>query len=120
MFVDYYAVLEIKETVSSEEIKQAFKKQAIKWHPDKNSDSDTTEMMQLINEAYLILKDDEARGRYDIEYQKFKFYKTHKSTQEKQSNKTSRKKEEDAHQYKEYNFEDEILFRWVNNAKDKR
>ena len=42
MFVDYYAVLEIEITATSEEIKAAFKKQALKWHPDKNQGKDTT------------------------------------------------------------------------------
>ena len=61
MFIDYYEVLEIKSTASIEEVKAAFKMQALKWHPDRNLGVDTTLRMQLINEAYLILKDVEAR-----------------------------------------------------------
>ena len=68
MFVDYYAILEIEASASAEEVKSAFKKQALKWHPDRNSNIDTTKRMQQINEAYLILKDSEARTRYDVEY----------------------------------------------------
>lgn len=117
MFIDYYAVLEVNETASLTEIKKAFKQQAIKWHPDKNHDSDTHEMMQLINEAYLILKDEKTRKRYDIEYQKFKAFKEQKTEQTNQEPKTSKRTQENKHHYKEYNYEDEILFKWVQNAK---
>ena len=69
MFIDYYSILEVDNESSFEEIKSAFRKQCIKWHPDKNLGKDTTEKMQLINEAYLILKDSEARAKYDIEWE---------------------------------------------------
>lgn len=36
MFVDYYSILEVAEISSVREIKLAFKKQALKWHPDRN------------------------------------------------------------------------------------
>ena len=61
MFKDYYAILEIDVTASEEDIKAAFKKQALKWHPDRNIGKDTTSIMQDINEAKLILLDFEAR-----------------------------------------------------------
>lgn len=67
-FIDYYALLYITPAASPEEISLAFRRQAIKWHPDKNPGSDTTERMQRINEARLILTDKEARKRYDAEY----------------------------------------------------
>ena len=57
MFRDYYAILVISQSASRVEIKSAYKKQAIKWHPDKNQGVDTTQRMQEINEAYLILND---------------------------------------------------------------
>lgn len=72
MFIDYYAVLDVPETVTLSEIKKAYKIQAFKWHPDRNSDIDTTWHMQLINEAYLILSDEKTRERYDKEYLQFK------------------------------------------------
>ena len=93
MFVDYYAILEIDETASLEDIKSAFRKQAIMWHPDRNLGRDTTIQMQLINEAYLILKDTEARSRFDFEYQKFKPYK--KAKEQQKTAKTQKEKEEE-------------------------
>ena len=52
MFKDYYSLLEIDETASQDEIKKAFRGQAVKWHPDRNKGLDTTSQMQAINEAY--------------------------------------------------------------------
>ena len=75
IIVDYYKILEIEKNSNSKEIKSAFRRQAIKWHPDKNPNIDVNGKMQLINEAYLILKDVEARKHYDLEYDKFKAYK---------------------------------------------
>jgi curved DNA-binding protein CbpA len=72
MFVDYYAILEIGFDATPDAVKAAFKTQALKWHPDRNPGADTTLRMQQINEAYLILKDTEARQRYDSEYQRYK------------------------------------------------
>lgn len=83
MFVDYYSVLEIDEGATLDEIKIAFRKQAIKWHPDRNQGKDTTVKMQLINEAYLILKDTEARDRFDTEYQRFKAYRETREREKK-------------------------------------
>ena len=73
MFRDYYAILAIDQNANQEEIKSAFKRQALKWHPDKNPGIDTTSKMQLINEAKLILLDRDARGKYDVEYNRYKF-----------------------------------------------
>ena len=72
MFVDYYAILEISFDATQLEIKAAYKKQALKWHPDRNIGLDTTLRMQQINEAHLILKDAEGRERYDKEYKRYK------------------------------------------------
>lgn len=68
MFKDYYQILEIKHNASLSEIKQAYRAASKKWHPDVNPGKDTTQMMQDINEAYAILKDEMKRMRYDAEY----------------------------------------------------
>jgi DnaJ-class molecular chaperone len=73
MFVDYYKILEIEKNSTQQEIKTAFRKQAIKWHPDKNPDIDVNEKMQLKKEKHKV--------------------------------------------YEEYNFDDETLKRWMQNAK---
>ena len=72
MFIDYYQILELTPPVTNTELKTAYRKECLKWHPDKNPNQDTTKRMQLIIEAYLFLKDEEARNLYDIEYKAFK------------------------------------------------
>lgn len=80
MFVDYYEVLQVSQGASYEEIKVAYRRESIKWHPDKNPYVDTTLQMQRINEAYAILKDPEKRQRYDYEYSRFKQTKQTRSS----------------------------------------
>lgn len=75
MFVDYYEVLHVSQGVSCDEIRAAYRRESIKWHPDKNPNVDTTLQMQRVNEAYAILKDSEKRRRYDLEYTRFKHTK---------------------------------------------
>lgn len=79
MFIDYYTVLNINKTSSQNEIRLAFKKEALLWHPDKNKTRDTTLKMQQINEAYLILKDQKTKSLYDKEHNLF--YQQNKTTQ---------------------------------------
>lgn len=74
MFKDYYKILGISKQASAIEIKSAYRSMSIKWHPDRNSNMDFTGIMQDINEAYAILKDDIKRKRYDSEYDKFYEY----------------------------------------------
>lgn len=68
MFKDYYKILDVSFGASSEEIRMAYKKQAMKWHPDRNPNQDVTSIMQDINEAYNILKNPITKKRYDKEY----------------------------------------------------
>ena len=104
--IDYYAILNIKPTASKKEIKEAFRKEALKWHPDRNSSPDATERMQLINEAYLILKDTEARVRYDKQYEKF--YQAHTQNQHDNQKETHKR---------DYSIDDDILNDWIKKAK---
>ena len=67
-FIDYYAVLGIAQDAAAAEIKTAFKKQSLKWHPDRNPGIDVHKKMQDINEARRILLDCTLRGKYDREY----------------------------------------------------
>jgi molecular chaperone DnaJ len=63
---DYYEVLQIQKGVSIEEIKKAYRKLALKFHPDKNpGDAEAEEKFKEAAEAYSVLSDDEKRARYD-------------------------------------------------------
>ena len=65
-YKDYYKVLGVSEDASEKEIKKAYKKLAIKYHPDKNPDDQVAEeKFKEINEAYEVLGDPEKRKKYD-------------------------------------------------------
>lgn len=59
----YYEILEINNTASIEDIKKAYKKLALKYHPDKNKSINANEQFRLISEAYQVLTDQ--REQYD-------------------------------------------------------
>ena len=64
--MDYYEILEISKTATEVEIKKAYRKLAMKYHPDKNpGDKEAEEKFKQINEAYEVLSDPEKRARYD-------------------------------------------------------
>jgi molecular chaperone DnaJ len=64
--LDYYEVLEVSRDCSGAELKKAYRKLALKYHPDRNpDDKDAEEKFKLINEAYQVLSDDEKRSIYD-------------------------------------------------------
>ncbi|MDO4684434.1 MAG: molecular chaperone DnaJ [Candidatus Saccharibacteria bacterium] len=60
---DYYEVLGVSKTASEDEIKKAFRKAAVKYHPDKEGGDETK--FKEVNEAYEVLKDKQKRQRYD-------------------------------------------------------
>ena len=62
---DYYAVLEVDEGASTEEIRRAFQKKARKLHPDVNKEPDAEERFKEVSEAYAVLSDESKRKRYD-------------------------------------------------------
>lgn len=63
---DYYEVLGVSRGATKEEIKKAYRKQALKYHPDKNpGDKKAEELFKEAAEAYEVLSNDEKRARYD-------------------------------------------------------
>src|SRR4030043_2161677 len=65
-YKDYYKILGVERTARKEEIKSAYRKLALKTHPDRNpGDSRAEERFKEINEAYQVLSDTEKRARYD-------------------------------------------------------
>ena len=66
MDLDYYQILGVERTASEDEIKRAYKKMAIKYHPDRNpGDKEAEEKFKQAAEAYDVLRDPEKRSRYD-------------------------------------------------------
>jgi len=63
---DYYETLGVNKSSSDGEIKQAYRKKAMKYHPDRNKDDKKAEKkFKKINEAYYVLKDKEKKSQYD-------------------------------------------------------
>ena len=62
---DYYAILQINRGATDDEIKKAYRKLALKYHPDKNKSPEAEEKFKLIAEAYEVLSDKKKRDIYD-------------------------------------------------------
>ncbi|MGA3059540.1 MAG: molecular chaperone DnaJ [Candidatus Bathyarchaeia archaeon] len=62
---DYYEVLSVQRGASKDEIKDAYRKLAMQFHPDRNKSPDAEEKFKEISEAYAVLSDDQKRQQYD-------------------------------------------------------
>ena len=62
---DYYEVLGVDRRASDADVKKAYRRLAMKYHPDRNSDEDAEERFKEAREAYEVLTDQEKRERYD-------------------------------------------------------
>ena len=63
---DYYEVLGVEKNASADQIKKAYRKAAMKYHPDRNpGDQEAEEKFKAVGEAYEVLSDEDKRARYD-------------------------------------------------------
>ena len=101
---DYYDILGVPRTATADEIKKAYRKLAVKYHPDKNpGDAAAEEMFKKINTAYDVLGDEEKRRQYDSGY----YYNSNSSSN------TSSENTEKQYQYTQYEYN---YYRPVNNS----
>ena len=111
MIVDYYEILGVLRNASIIEIKKAYRKLALQWHPDVSKSPNAHEKFIEINEAYLMLSDLDARERYNKEYDYCFTRRTEDRRKEKaQQNSSFQNK------YAEQ-FNDSDLNSWSRNAK---
>jgi DnaJ-class molecular chaperone len=69
----YYAILEVSERASFQEIKRSYRKLARKYHPDRNNASEAEETIKKINQAFEVLSNREKRRQYDSDILLTKF-----------------------------------------------
>jgi DnaJ-class molecular chaperone len=69
--VNYYEILGVSHSATNDEIKKAYRRLALRYHPDKNRDNppeEATQKFRQISEAYEILSDAEKRRQYDMQF----------------------------------------------------
>lgn len=77
-YKDYYTILGVDKKASKDEIKNSFRKLAMKYHPDKTKgDKNAEEKFKEVNEAYEVLSDDDKRKKYDQMGENYKYYQQH-------------------------------------------
>jgi len=110
-FPNYYQRLGVSRHATKDEIKKAYRKLALEFHPDKNKSSDAHEKFIAINEAYLILYDDEARKKYNVEYD-YHFGRKMDYTAEQKA-----QSEKESYDNRKHHFDDNDLNDWSSKAR---
>ena len=65
-YKDYYKVLGVERSASADDVRKAYRKLAMQYHPDRNpGDKQSEDRFKEINEAYQVLNDPQKRARYD-------------------------------------------------------
>lgn len=118
IFPDYYKRLGLTKNATKEDIKKSYRLLALEYHPDRNKSPDATQKFIEINEAYLILFDDEARQKYDRE---FNYHYKQKEEFEYQEETDYQYERESHNKYPNGSskfFNDSDLNNWANNARE--
>lgn len=116
MIPDHYHTLGIATSASRAEIKSAYRKLALALHPDKNNKPGAQEQFIAVNEAYLILYDEEARAKYDREYQ---YYYGPNATNDASTTANGTAEQRYTYSYQQApRYTDDDLNRWTQNARE--
>ena len=70
---DYYQILSVPTSADLKTIKAAYRRLALQYHPDAQTDDSSDDTMKQINEAYAVLSDPQKRAAYDRKRKKFVF-----------------------------------------------
>jgi curved DNA-binding protein CbpA len=113
MIKNYYKILDVNLGATQNEIKSAYRKLALFWHPDRNSNPIALDKIKEINEAYEILHDENKRKIYDKIYQELFVNSSVLNPREKTDYQYNKEKEDLIKQKykKEYND----LIDWIKN-----